>query len=137
VPSKGRPPRFAKLRGARPGSSSIASQPRFVCWRFSELRIDVAMKLLGIPLRKPGPFELTGACAMAVGLWFAALGLMHAEKMALDASDAGGLLLVIVWACVSTRLGIRVDRGGRHVAANFLVSGFLIAGYRAALAVVA
>lgn len=94
-----------------------------------------AMKFLGIPLRKPGSTELTGACAMAVGLWTAAVGLLHVVHADLGARDAGALLLVIAWGCISVRLGIRVDQGHRHLLANGLVSGLLLGCYQVALAV--
>ncbi len=92
------------------------------------------MKLFGIPLRKPGPMELTGACAMAVGLWTAAIGVLRASHSPLDIQDAGALLLVIAWGCVSVRLGIRIDQGNRHLLANGLVTGVLLGAYQAGLA---
>jgi hypothetical protein len=52
--------------------------------------------------------------------------------MDLTKGDAGALLLVMLWACVSTRMGIRVGAGGRHLAANLLVSGVLLALYEVA-----
>ncbi len=93
------------------------------------------MKVLGIPLRKPTSGELTGAAVMAVGLWLAALGLLRLTAVEIGRADAGALLLVIAWGCVSARLGIRVDRGRRHLAANLLVSGALLACYHGSLAI--
>lgn len=90
------------------------------------------MKLLGIPLRKPGFDELTAAAVMATGLWVAAVGLLHFLQWAPSRTDAGALLLVTFWGCVSARLGIGVGRGQRHLAANLLVSGVLLGLYQAA-----
>ena len=92
------------------------------------------MKLLGITLRKPAFREFTAATVMAVGLWMAAVGSMRVAGVPLDGGDAGGLLVVTVWACVSARLGIRVERGARHLVANLLVSALLFGLYHVALA---
>ena len=95
------------------------------------------MKLLGIPLRRPGANELTAASIMAVGLWVAAIGLTRVALVAIDRSDAGALLLVLLWACISARLGIRVGMGGRHLAVNLLVSALLLGIYESALTLTA
>ena len=95
------------------------------------------MKLLGIPLRTPGANELTAASIMAVGLWVAAIGLTRVAPVTLDRSDAGALLLVLLWACISARLGIRVGMGGRHLGANLLVSAVLLGVYESALTLTA
>ena len=95
------------------------------------------MKFLGISLRKPGANELTAASVMAVGLWVAAIGFMRVAPVIIDRSDAGALLLVLLWACISTRLGIRVGMGGRHLAVNLLVSAVLLGVYESALALTA
>ena len=87
------------------------------------------MHLIGIPLRKPSHNELIASTVMAVGLWLAGLGLMHAMQMGLSRTEAGALLLVCVWGCVSTRVGIRIDRGGRHLIASLGVSALLLGGY--------
>ena len=89
------------------------------------------MKLIGIPLRKPAFAELTAATMMAVGLWAAAIGLLQAGGVGIDRADAGALLLTLVWACLSTRLGIRVGHDRRHLAVNaglHAVAGRLPAG---------
>ena len=92
------------------------------------------MKLLGIKLRKPAFCEFTAATVMAVGLWLAAVGSLHVAGVPLDRGDAGGLLVVLVLACVSARLGIRVDRGPTHLVAYLLVSALLFGLYHVALA---
>lgn len=90
------------------------------------------MNLIGVPLRRPAFNELTAATVMGSGLWVLAVGLAHFARMDLTKGDAGALLLVMLWACVSTRMGIRVGAGGRHLAANLLVSGVLLALYEVA-----
>ena len=40
----------------------------------------------------------------------------------------------MAWACLSTRLGLRVGLGQRHLAANLLVSGLLLGLYEGARA---
>jgi hypothetical protein len=90
------------------------------------------MKLIGVPLRRPGFNELTAAAVLGSGLWVLAVGLAHVARMDLSKGDAGALLLVMLWACVSARMGIRVGAGGRHLAANLLVSGALLACYELA-----
>jgi hypothetical protein len=95
------------------------------------------MKLFGIELRKPSFNELTAAAVMAVGLWVAAVGLARASGHALEAGDDGALLVVSVWGCVGARLGVRLDRGGRHLAAHFGVGAILLGVYQAALALAA
>lgn len=92
------------------------------------------MKLIGIPLRRPDFGELTAAAVMATGLWLFALGLMRVTHWPVDRMDAGALLLVVTWGCVSVRLGIRVGMGHRHLAANLLVSGLLLLVYQSAWA---
>ena len=66
------------------------------------------MNLLGIPLRRPTFGELTAAAVMATGVWLAALGLTRVLHLPMDRIEAGALLLVVVWGCVSARLGIRI-----------------------------
>lgn len=92
------------------------------------------MKLFGIPLRKPNFGELTAAAVMATGLWVLAIGLMRVLNVAIDRSDAGALLIVVVWGCISARCGIRVGLGNRHLAANLAVSAALLALYQGAWA---
>jgi hypothetical protein len=90
------------------------------------------MKLIGVPLRRPDFNELTAAAVMGSGLWVLAVGLAHVARMDMSKADAGALLLVMLWACVSTRLGIRVGAGGRHLALNLGVSAALLGLYEAA-----
>lgn len=94
----------------------------------------LTMKLIGIPLRRPNFAELTASSILAVGLWMACLGLMRAASLELGRADAGALLIVVAWACLSTRVGIRVGMGQRHLAANLLVSGVLLGTYELARA---
>lgn len=89
----------------------------------------LTMNLIGIPLRKPSHNEVAAATVMAVGLWLAGIGLMHAAQVALSRADAGALLLVCLWGCVSARLGIRIDRGGRHLLASLAVNAMLLGAY--------
>jgi hypothetical protein len=90
------------------------------------------MKIIGIPLRKPRFNELTAAVVMGAGLWTLAVGLMHALQFEISKADAGALLLVVLWGCVSARVGIRVGGGHRHLVANLLVSASLLALYEGA-----
>ena len=89
------------------------------------------MHLIGIPLRKPSHNEVAAATAMAVGLWLAGVGLMRVAHITFDRADAGALLLVCLWGCLSARLGIRIDRGGRHLMASLAVSALLLGVYQA------
>lgn len=93
------------------------------------------MKVLGIPLRKPTSGELTAAAVLALGLWLAVLGVLRLGAIEFGRADAGALLLVVAWGCFSVRLGIRIDQGRRHLAANMLVSFALLACYQGALAI--
>jgi hypothetical protein len=87
------------------------------------------MKIIGVPLRRPDFNEITAAAVMGAGLWVLSVGVMHAARFDLGRGDAGALLLVMLWACMSARFGIRVGEGGRHLAANLVVSGVLLAFY--------
>lgn len=94
------------------------------------------MKLIGIPLRRPNFGELTAAAVMATGLWLFALGVIRAAQWPIDRMDAGALLIMVAWGCISVRLGIRVGMGNRHLLANLLVSGALLLVYQSAWAIV-
>ena len=87
------------------------------------------MNLIGIPLRKPSSNELTASAVMGVGLWLACIGLMLAFNIPLNRADAGALLLVVAWGCLSARVGIRIDKGQRHVVAQVMVSAVLLGAY--------
>jgi hypothetical protein len=93
------------------------------------------MELFGIVLRKPSSGELTAAAVMAVGCWLALAGLARASGHPLDAEDAGALLVVIGWGSVGARLGLRFDRGPRHIAAHVAIAALLLGLYQGALAI--
>lgn len=88
------------------------------------------MHLLGITLRKPSHNEVAASTVMAVGLWLAGVGLMQMTQVTFDRIDAGALLLVCLWGSLSTRLGICIDRGGRHLFASLSVSALLLGAYQ-------
>lgn len=88
------------------------------------------MKFFGIALRRPRFSELTAAAVMASGLWILSLAALHALQMTPSRVDAGALLLMIAWGCMSVRLGLRMDRGQRHVAANVAGAALLLALYQ-------
>jgi hypothetical protein len=87
------------------------------------------MKILGIQLRQPSFGEVTASAVMAAGLWLACVALLRASDQPMDRIEAGGALLVIFWGCVGVRLGIRVDRGARHLALNVLMGAVLLGAY--------
>jgi hypothetical protein len=90
------------------------------------------MNLIGIQLRKPSFNELTSAAVLATGLFLLALGVMRMLGLPMDRVEAGALLLVVFWGCVSVRLGIRIGEGHRHMVANLMVSAVLLGAYQAA-----
>lgn len=91
------------------------------------------MKIIGIELRKPSFNEVTASAVLAAGLWLAIVALWRRFGGALDAVDAGGLLLVMFWACVGARLGIRIDLGPRHVGLYVAFGAALLGVYRGAI----
>lgn len=93
------------------------------------------MKFLGISLRVPTTSELTAAAVMATGLWVAAIGGMRVAGVEIGQVDAGALLVVVLWGCVSARLGIRIGTSHRHLFANLLVSAGLLLLYQSAWAI--
>ncbi|HEY9238017.1 MAG TPA: hypothetical protein VIP10_04175 [Burkholderiaceae bacterium] len=94
--------------------------------------LSASRTVFGIDLRRPSMNEFTAASVLAVGLWVLVLGLAHRLGAGLEAFDAGALLVVVEWGCVSARAGVRPDRGARHLIANFAVSGLLVGIYAAA-----
>jgi hypothetical protein len=91
------------------------------------------MNFLGIALRRPRFSELTAAAAMAAGLWVLAMGGLHALQMPTDRADAGALLLMIGWGCLSVRFGLRMDQGQSAALANLSGAALLMALYQGAL----
>ena len=90
------------------------------------------MNLFGITLRVPTFAEATAAAVMGTGLWVAAMGLLRAAALSIEPFDAGALLVVVLWGCISVRLGIRIGHGHRHLLANVCASGALLVMYQAA-----
>lgn len=97
------------------------------------LLIGLVMTFLGIELRRPTFNEVTAATVMAVGLWVAVIGLAQVSGHALQARDAGALLVVSVWGCIGARLGVGIGKGGRHLAAHVGVNAVLLMLYQGAL----
>jgi hypothetical protein len=93
------------------------------------------MKILGLPLRKPPFNELTAAVIMGAGLWVLAVGLLHVAQVSIGKVDAGALLVVVLWGCISVRLGIRIGMGTRHLVANLMVTAALLTVYQGAWAI--
>jgi hypothetical protein len=91
------------------------------------------MMLFGIQLRRPTFNEVTAAAVMAVGLWVAVIGLAQVSGHALQARDAGALLVVSIWGCIGARLGVGIGKGGRHFAAHVGINAVLLALYQGAL----
>jgi hypothetical protein len=91
------------------------------------------MKLLGIELRRPSFNEVTAATVLAVGLWMAVVGLARATGHALLGAEAGALLVVAIWGCIAVRIGLALDKSGRHLVANIAVSAVLLGVYQGAL----
>jgi hypothetical protein len=87
------------------------------------------MRLFGITTRLPSFGEFTGARVLAVGLWLLACGGMIRMGQPPDRFSAGALLLIVEWACVGARMGIRPDLGIRHMIANLSVSALLVTAY--------
>lgn len=90
------------------------------------------MTLFGITTRVPSFAEVTAATLMALGLWLAGIALIWRFSDVPTAFEAGALLLVLAWGCIGARVGIRPDRGSRHLLANFAVSAALLGLYAGA-----
>ena len=95
------------------------------------------MKILGIELSKPSFNEVTASAVMAAGLWLACIALWRVSEHPMDRIDAGAALLVIFWGCVGVRLGIRLDKGPRHLAANLICGAAILLIYHAVMALFA
>jgi len=95
------------------------------------------MKILGIELNKPSFNELTASAVMAAGLWLACVALFKVSQQPMDRVDAGAALLMIFWGCVGVRMGIRFDRGLRHVAANVLCGAAILLAYHGVVTLLA
>lgn len=87
------------------------------------------MHIFGIPARHPTFAEVTAASVMALGVWLGVVALLVRLNQAPTAFDAGALLVVLAWGCIGVPLGIRPDRGRRHVLANVAVSALLLGLY--------
>jgi len=87
------------------------------------------MNLIGIPLRKPSNNELAASTILAVGLWIAGIGLIHSTQWSLSRVEAGALLVACLWGCISTRVGIHTERGGRHLLASVAGNALLLGAY--------
>lgn len=83
------------------------------------------MKLLGIPLQRPSFDQFTASAVMACGLWLACVAWMRSYGQSLDAVEAGAALVIVFWGCLCAHVGIRLDRGLRHIAANAVVGAVL------------
>jgi hypothetical protein len=92
------------------------------------------MKILGVDLRKPSFIEITASAVLAAGLWMAIVAVWRSVGGPLDRIEAGALLLVVFWGCICVRVGIRVDRGPRHLVLNLASCALLLAAYQAAIA---
>ncbi|HEY2926579.1 hypothetical protein [Piscinibacter sp.] len=95
------------------------------------------MKILGVELSRPSFGEVTASAVMAAGLWLACMALWRVSNQPMDRVEAGSGLLVIFWACVGVRMGIRVDRGPRHLVLNLLFAGALLIVYHAVVSLIA
>lgn len=91
------------------------------------------MNVFGIVLRRPRFSELTAAAVMTAGLWLLALAVLRALQMPADRADAGALLLMIAWGCMSVRFGLRMDQDKRHAILNLAGAALLMAAYQGAL----
>lgn len=90
------------------------------------------MKLLGISTRVPSFGEVTAASIAALGLWIVACGLSYRAGFSPSRFDAGVLLVLIEWSCVSLRLGIRPHLGARHLALHVAGCALVMAAFHAA-----
>lgn len=91
------------------------------------------MNAIGLPQRKPAVAGLSAASVLAAVLWAAAVGVLLATRVAFDRVDAGALLVALVWAGLSTRLGTRIGLGRRHLVANLMGCTLLLGLYQLAL----
>jgi hypothetical protein len=130
---RGIPENFSDRRLITQASGSSCAATRRTAASFREFRIIdvVSMKILGIQLRQPSFNEVTASAVMAAGLWLATVALFRVTEQPMDRFQAGAALLVIFWSCVGVRMGIRLDKGLRHVAVNVLCGGVILMVYNA------
>jgi hypothetical protein len=95
------------------------------------------MKIFGIQLSKPSFNEITASAIMAAGLWLAIVALWRVSEQPLDRIEAGAALLVVFWGCIGVRMGIRLDKGVRHLAVNVLCGAAILAVYHGVMALFA
>jgi hypothetical protein len=127
-------PQKASRRAACPTPASpwarrhpaLVSPPPALSCRSSDCE---TVKPTAIALRRPSFAEITAAAVMAAGLWCAAVALLRAFGWALGAGDAGALLVVVAWGCLSVRVGVDLGKGGRHLMVHLLVSAALLGTY--------
>jgi hypothetical protein len=93
------------------------------------MRHTRSSQLFGISARCPTFGEFTAASVLACGLWLATCGLMFRLDALPDRFNAGALLLMLEWTCVSIRIGIRPQLGGRHVLVNLAGCAALLGAY--------
>jgi len=132
---RGIPENFSDRRLITQASGSSCAATRRSAASFREFGIIdvVSMKILGIQLRQPSFNEVTASAVMAAGLWLATVALFRVTEQPMDRFQAGAALLVIFWSCVGVRMGIRLDKGLRHVAVNVLCGALILMVYNAVM----
>lgn len=70
------------------------------------------MTIFGCELRRPSFSELTVATAAGVALW---LTLVLLGFVTLESTSADGMLVAIIWGCISNTLGINANKGWRPI----------------------
>ena len=103
-------------------------------WLQLALHGAALLLLMVYPYRWPwavATVVLSQLMLMAAGLWLTTVALFRVTEQPIDRMEAGAALLVIFWSCVGVRMGIRFDKGPRHIAANMLCAGVILAVYNA------